>query len=775
MSTNSLNQEAFQQQFMEEEIKDDNYVFDEFADVNQIEPNFRIKNGEVVHSHFCQKDQIQQTQYMQGMDDNSPENQYQVDSDEEEDEDDDQYQDESDVSGDSQNNYYDNGSDFEQSCSEMNQHQYHNQTTTASDGSIDPNLIQQDMNDQRHHPNQQYKNQQNQQYYQQQNFNRQSQMMGGPQNANVYNPNFDPQNNQSQIEKFNKIQQKKKEELDQQLTNMLIHLYNGKKPEEYVKEYKIIIEDLNNVGLTAESLLDLFKRKIQEIIGQVRDKLNKDSKDQKLIVEIQSDQKELNQNLTPEQLQQLQQQQQQQQPIQQQTQVTRQNVHQTNTNQQNNQPPNQNRGQNQQQQNQQQQQQPTQQNQEQQQIQQQNNQMPYTLRATKYQDEKVKYDEILSAIGEYFELFKNNTNLLEDMWLQILTFLNFNPSTQTTQFKKIHYTFYNKNVLQNPYIKTLINEGIEALDRKDGSDQLGQYLEKINEIKEGVNFPDETYETFIKTLNRSFDFNKKARELNLNTKEVLQLQSQTKSAVLRRLELGNLEKKKQEEKQQKHIKPIIGSKQDQNRFYTSDKANQTNVQNEINQKLQQMDLDELISFIEQNDKSKGQQNQQNPQAVATQKKTKGKKNKQKKNSMEGIQEDLTDAQNYQNQQFKNSSDEKPSNTKSPPGKQQNQTHQSSNPQQQQRGSTYTASTQSRYQDEEEQQFELYIEQFRKNLEIINNNVGVVRNSKLRPNYGLEWIEELRRRLKLSNFSNGKIESTGKVQSEKSAAVPCAGF
>jgi hypothetical protein len=27
---------------------------------------------------------------------------------------------------------------------------------------------------------------------------------------------------------------------------MLIHLYNGKKPEEYVKEYKIIIEDVSH-------------------------------------------------------------------------------------------------------------------------------------------------------------------------------------------------------------------------------------------------------------------------------------------------------------------------------------------------------------------------------------------------------------------------------------------------------------------------------------------------------------------------------------------------
>lgn len=41
----------------------------------------------------------------------------------------------------------------------------------------------------------------------------------------------------------------------------------------------------------------------------------------------------------------------------------------------------------------------------------------YSLQVTKYADEKQKYDEILSAIGEYFELFKSHTDLLEDLWL----------------------------------------------------------------------------------------------------------------------------------------------------------------------------------------------------------------------------------------------------------------------------------------------------------------------------------------------------------------------
>lgn len=37
--------------------------------------------------------------------------------------------------------------------------------------------------------------------------------------------------------------------------------------------------------------------------------------------------------------------------------------------------------------------------------------------AKDYREYQPKFDEILSAVGDYFELFKNNTNKLEDLWL----------------------------------------------------------------------------------------------------------------------------------------------------------------------------------------------------------------------------------------------------------------------------------------------------------------------------------------------------------------------
>jgi len=49
--------------------------------------------------------------------------------------------------------------------------------------------------------------------------------------------------------------------------------------------------------------------------------------------------------------------------------------------------------------------------------------------AKDYKDFQTKFDEILSAVGDYFELFKNNTNKLEEVWLQLLEFLQLkNPS-----------------------------------------------------------------------------------------------------------------------------------------------------------------------------------------------------------------------------------------------------------------------------------------------------------------------------------------------------------
>ena len=46
------------------------------------------------------------------------------------------------------------------------------------------------------------------------------------------------------------------------------------------------------------------------------------------------------------------------------------------------------------------------------------NQKTVQLNTKDYRGElQAKFDEILSAVGDYFDLFKNNTDKLEDLWL----------------------------------------------------------------------------------------------------------------------------------------------------------------------------------------------------------------------------------------------------------------------------------------------------------------------------------------------------------------------
>lgn len=53
-----------------------------------------------------------------------------------------------------------------------------------------------------------------------------------------------------------------------------------------------------------------------------------------------------------------------------------------------------------------------------------------------YKDEKGKFDDILSAIGDYFDLFKTNTKRLESLWLQLLSNFNLSPPQDMTIFRE---------------------------------------------------------------------------------------------------------------------------------------------------------------------------------------------------------------------------------------------------------------------------------------------------------------------------------------------------
>jgi predicted nucleic acid-binding Zn-ribbon protein len=47
-------------------------------------------------------------------------------------------------------------------------------------------------------------------------------------------------------EKIEKVRAKKNTEFEHNLTNMLIHLYNGKNCNEFIKEYKVILDNVKS-------------------------------------------------------------------------------------------------------------------------------------------------------------------------------------------------------------------------------------------------------------------------------------------------------------------------------------------------------------------------------------------------------------------------------------------------------------------------------------------------------------------------------------------------
>ena len=76
--------------------------------------------------------------------------------------------------------------------------------------------------------------------------------------------------------------------------------------------------------------------------------------------------------------------------------------------------------------------------------------------AKEYKDFQTKFDEILSAVGDYFELFKNNTNKLEELWLQLLDYLQLKSKSAFQVFKRCHYDTYIKNVIKFNIIQSIV-------------------------------------------------------------------------------------------------------------------------------------------------------------------------------------------------------------------------------------------------------------------------------------------------------------------------------
>ena len=188
---------------------------------------------------------------------------------------------------------------------------------------------------------------------------------------------------------------------------MLINLYNGKGTGEYRDHYAqvvIILDEQKKIQerqsgsmstITINSLQQLFRTKIENIVGTVRDKLQEDAKKDNLVEELDATLADVN------------------------------NMNQDTNNRMQGPAP------------------------------------PLTQKlirvVEKYSGSLQKhFDEILSAVGDYFDLFKNNTEKLEALWLQLLEFINIPNTNQCRIFRSMHYSIYIRIVIKNPTIAVII-------------------------------------------------------------------------------------------------------------------------------------------------------------------------------------------------------------------------------------------------------------------------------------------------------------------------------
>jgi len=138
------------------------------------------------------------------------------------------------------------------------------------------------------------------------------------------------------------------------------------------------------------------------------------------------------------------------------------------------------------------------------------------LRVKEYKgDLQVKFDEILSAVGDYFDLFKNNTDKLEALWLQLLEYLNLKNSNACRIFRSMHYTIYVKTVIKNRIISAIINEAKRWNGTQQATKHLREHLDKIALIETERKPPaagiPETYETFNRRKALDYDLNEYTR------------------------------------------------------------------------------------------------------------------------------------------------------------------------------------------------------------------------------------------------------------------------
>jgi len=93
-------------------------------------------------------------------------------------------------------------------------------------------------------------------------------------------------------------------------------------------------------------------------------------------------------------------------------------------------------------------------------------------------------------------LFKNNTDKLEALWLQLLRYVDVKNTNKCQIFRQLHYSIYINAVIKNKTISAIIKEASRWNGSPHASKALKDHLEKIKQIESNKNPIPETYENF---------------------------------------------------------------------------------------------------------------------------------------------------------------------------------------------------------------------------------------------------------------------------------------
>ena len=100
-----------------------------------------------------------------------------------------------------------------------------------------------------------------------------------------------------------------------------------------------------------------------------------------------------------------------------------------------------------------------------------------------YKQCPLEYEAIVKALSDYFQNFKDTSDSVEMIWVQLLKFFKIPIPHTHTIFLQQHYTFYIDKVLNNRAISLIIDEAEKWRKLKQISEKLTGLLDDIQNIR----------------------------------------------------------------------------------------------------------------------------------------------------------------------------------------------------------------------------------------------------------------------------------------------------